>query len=463
MFQTQGNGFALLMVLLWPLLAVYIYRIKSIQHATILVVLGGFMILPVRTQIDLPFVPALGKDSIPALAAFFAIWYVKKTKLVFFGKDSTVRLLLLMLVIGPFFTALFNSAPLNFGGYYVHGLSPYDGLSLMMNQSILILPLLMGRQFFRSYESQLLLFKLLVAVGLIYSVLMLYEVRMSPQLHTMLYGYFPHSFAQQYRDGGFRPVVFMGHGLWVAFFAVIVLIAAGALWQIKVKIRNISAMLTHHYLLFVLVLCKSSASLIYGVFAVLMLKITSSRMQHKTAIILVCLALLYPVLSTFKLFPHQGIINIAESISPSRAQSLEFRFDNEEGLLAHARKHLVFGWGGWGRNRVRDEATGADVSVTDGRWIIKLGVYGAVGFIAEFGLLGIIVFRAMQASKLLTDKKEKTILSAHALMVGIIMIDQLPNASLAPWLWLLAGILLGRSEQILMDHKVKSNKDRYVQ
>ena len=463
MFNTQGNWIALLVVLLWPLLAVYIYRIKSIQHATIWVVLGGFMILPVRTQIDLPFVPALGKDSIPALSALFAIWYAKKTKLIFFGKDGAVKTLLLMLVIGPFFTALFNSAPLNFNGYYVHGLSPYDGLSLMMNQSLLILPLLMGRQFFRSYESQLLLFKLLVGAGLIYSLPMLYEVRMSPQLHRQFYGYFPNSFAQQWRGGGFRPVVFMGHGLWVAFFSVIVLIAAAALWEIKVKVRNISAMLTHHYLLFLLVLCKSSASLIYGAFSVIILKVASSNTQHKTAILLVCLALLYPVLSTSKLFPHQQILNIAESISPDRAQSLEFRFDNEEQLLAHARKQMLFGWGGWGRNRVRDEETGADVSVTDGRWIIKLGVYGAVGFIAEFGLLVLIVFRAIQASKCLTDKKEKTILSAHALMVGVIMIDQLPNATLAPWLWLLAGILLGRSEQLLVDYKVKINKERYVQ
>ena len=463
MFNTQGNWIALLMVFLWPLAAVYIYRLKPIQYATIWVVLGGFMLLPVRTQIDLPFVPALGKDTIPALSAFFAMWYIKKTKLVVFGKDGTVKILLLMLMIGPFFTALFNSSPLNFNGYYVHGLSPYDGMSLMMNQSMLILPLLMGRQFFRTYESQLLLFKLLVGAGLIYSIPVLYEVRMSPQLHSMLYGYFPHSFAQQWRDGGFRPVVFMGHGLWVAFFSAIVLIAAAALWEIKVKVRNISAMLTHYYFLFLLVLCKSSASLIYGVFSVLMLKLTSSHTQHKAAILLVCLALLYPVLSTSKLFPHQQILNVAESISPDRAQSLEFRFDNEDQLLAHARKHMVFGWGGWGRNRVRDEETGADVSVTDGRWIIKLGVYGAVGFIAEFGLLALIVFRAMQASKYVTDKKEKTILSAHALMVGITMIDQLPNATLAPWLWLLAGILLGRSEQILVDHKVKFNKDRYVQ
>lgn len=61
------------------------------------------------------------------------------------------------------------------------------------------------------------MFRFLVIAGLIYTVPMLYEIRMSPQLHTIFYGYFPHSFGQQARGGGFRPVVFMGHGLLVGF------------------------------------------------------------------------------------------------------------------------------------------------------------------------------------------------------------------------------------------------------
>lgn len=458
MFNTPGNWVAVLFLVLWPLLSLYLFRVKSTQYATILIMLGGFMWLPVRTAIDFPFIPPLGKDTIPALSAFIAIWHIKKIKLTFFDKDRAIKLLLLMLIFGPLFTAITNEKPLVFLDRHIFGLSLYDGVSMMIGETLLILPFIIGRQFFRSYESQLLLFKLLVIMGLIYSVLMLFEVRMSPQLHRMMYGFFPHSFAQQWRDGGFRPVVFMGHGLLVSFFTVIVLIAAAALWEIKVKIRNISEKVTHHYLLFVLVLCKSTASLMYGFFSVLLLKTTSPNTQHKAAILLVSLALLYPVLSTFKLFPHQEIVNIAENISPYRAQSLEFRFDNEEILLAHAREHIFLGWGGWGRNRARSEETGADLSVTDGRWIIKLGVFGVVGFIAEFGLLAMSVFRAKQASRLLTDKKEKTILAAHALMVSIVMIDQLPNASLAPWIWLIAGILLGRSEEILTKNNAKQIK-----
>ena len=40
------------------------------------------------------------------------------------------------------------------------------------------------------------------------------------------------------------------------------------------------------------------------------------------------------------------------------------------------------------------------------------------------------------------------ILGSLALLVGVNMIDLLPNASLTPWTWLLAGALLGRSEEL---------------
>jgi len=70
-----------------------------------------------------------------------------------------------------------------------------------------------------------------------------------------------------------------------------------------------------------------------------------------------------------------------------------------------------------------------------------------------YGLLGFVVFQAMKSSKFITEKNEQTLLSAHAILVSIIMINQLPNNALAPWLWLLAGILLGRSEAIIAQSK----------
>ena len=71
----------------------------------------------------------------------------------------------------------------------------------------------------------------LVVAGLAYSVPMLIEVRLSPQINIWVYGFFQHNFDQMMRYGGFRPIVFLPHGLWVAFFALMALVAAVGLWR----------------------------------------------------------------------------------------------------------------------------------------------------------------------------------------------------------------------------------------
>lgn len=449
----MGNGFAYLVMALWPLLAIYWYRTKSIQTATLWTILGGFMFLPVRTAIDLPLIPPLGKQSIPVVSALLGCWLIKKQAVSYIEELGGIKWLVILLITLPFITSALNSDAIIVGGTYLKGLSYYDGLSATINKFLLITPFFIGRQFFKTYNDQLALFKLLVAAGLFYSIFMLFEVRMSPQLHTWIYGYFPSSWVQQYRGGGFRPVVFMGHGLWVAFFTAVVSITAIALWKNNSKIRSFPPKAVTGYLLVVLVLCKSIASLAYGLFGLIAITGLKIKTQHRAAFLLVCVAMLYPAMSIMKIFPHQAIINIAESISLERAQSLQFRFDNEEVLLNHARERLFFGWGGWGRNRVYDDETGEDTSITDGKWILTFGTLGLIGFIAEFSLLAISVFRANKAAKLIKDKQQQTLHAAHALLVGFVMIDQLPNASLAPWLWLIVGALLGRSEMIILESK----------
>jgi hypothetical protein len=115
--------------------------------------------------------------------------------------------------------------------------------------------------------------------------------------------------------------------------------------------------------------------------------------------------------------------------------------------LDKASERILFGWGRFGRSRIFDE-WGKDISVTDGGWIIILGQNGLLGFLAEFGLLALAVFRAASAFKFVDRKNDGIFLAALALIVAINMIDLLPNESLSPWTWLLAGSLLGRAESL---------------
>jgi hypothetical protein len=318
-----------------------------------------------------------------------------------------------------------------------------------MAQFILFLPFIIARQIFKTREDHLLLFNLLIKAGLIYSLFILLEIRISPQLHAMVYGFFPHDFAQQVRDGGYRAVVFMGHGLQVAIILMTSVLAAALFWKLKLRsIKRFSAIFVLAYLFLVQFLQKSSAAFIFATASILMINFSPPKLTTLIVKITLFIGLLYPILSLFNLFPHQYLIDLAGGEGSERASSLSFRFTNEDILLRHAADQLFFGWGGWGRNRVYAEDAGNEYGITDGMWIIVLGTYGLAGFISQFGLLTQPAFKALKLIKTLTSDIDIRLLLAHCLLLAFVLIDQLPNASLGGWTWLLCGALLGRCEYL---------------
>ena len=295
--------------------------------------------------------------------------------------------------------------------------------------------------------------------SLVYSVPLLFEMRFSPQLHYWVYGYYPSDFSQAMREGGFRPMVFMGHGLLAAFFLMTSLLAAIALLRNRVKIGAMSPSIVAGYLGILLLMFKSKGALLYGVFGGSLVFFTKPRTQFRVAVLLVTISLVYPMFRSFDLVPTTTILNVAKSIDKDRAQSLETRFDNEDKLLQRAFERPLFGWGRFGRSRVYGDY-GEDLSVTDGRWIIDLGQFGLVGFLSEFGLLALCVFRAAAAYRFARSVKEQISLAALALIVALNVFDLLPNSGLIPWTWLVSGALLGQAETLVVVRRsAKPNKD----
>jgi len=448
-----ANWFAYLMLILWPLVSIKLYMVKTIQQATLWTIILGIMILPSRLEIDFPGIPAIDKDFIIVFSVIVGCWVIKGEKIIIFFGGKAVQLCVLLMFLVPFITVELNQDLIMLNNRVIPGLSHYDALTYVVDQVMFVFPIFIGRKIFRTYENQVQLFKFLVVAGLVYSFPILLEVRLSPKFNSLVYGYFPHSFIQQKRQGGFRPIVFMGHGLWVAFFMVVVAISASALRASAKNISKLSSGYIGIYFLIILILCKSIASLVYGVFSVFIIKFLSPKIQVKISVLLVLLALTYPTMSIMKIFPHQMISEFSESIDQDRAQSLMFRFDNEKILLEHGLMRPYFGWGGWGRNRVYDNLTDEDITVTDGRWIITFGKFGWFGFISEFGLIAISVFGVNSVINKIESEKEVRLLAAHSLLIGVILIDQLPNATLAPWLWLLVGGLFGRVDDVFIKNK----------
>jgi len=329
----------------------------------------------------------------------------------------------------------------------------YDSLAAIIRQGLFVLPFLLGFAFIRNAKTHEELLWILAYAGLYYSIPMLIEVRLSPQFHTWVYGFFPHDFIQQKRAGGFRPVVFIGHGLLVAFFAMSSLVAVTTLRKLRSTIMGYSAGVIALYLGGVLILCKSYASIIYAILLVSLTQLATPKKQVQVARVLVLLVIFYPILRVVDWLPMNAITSIAAEFSEKRAASLQFRLDNEDLLLVKVREKPMFGWGTWGRNRAYDKRTGEDLSVTDGRWIIVMGEYGWVGFLVEFGILALPVIRSAKVIRYVTDRREQIVFAAINLLLAISIVDLLPNSSVSPWTWLLAGALIGRSENIKLKRR----------
>jgi hypothetical protein len=443
------NWFATLVLILSPLVILWLYKIQPAGTATIYAILGSYMLLPVGASIKIAEgIPQFDRVSIPALAALFGCRVVAAKRLRWFRHFGIVEVAMLVFLLSPLVTIELNRDPIVLPNRTIPGETFYDGLSAVFTQFIVLIPFLLGRELLRNAENNKEILIALVLAGLLYSVPMLIEIRLSPQLHNWIYGYFPSQFAQTYRFGGYRPVVFMGHGLLVAFFTATTVMAATALLCVQKRLFRLPMLAITMYLAVLLILCKSFSALIYGIVLAPLIRWTRPRFQLGVAVVFATLALLYPLLRTADLVPTNAFVNIVSTVSEDRASSLQYRFDSEKQLLDRASERVTFGWGRFGRSRIYSKETGQDLVFTDGLWVLLLGGFGLVGFFAEFGLLTLPIYRAASAIRFAPSFHEAAFLAALALIMAANLIDLLPNSTLNPWSWLLAGALLGRAERL---------------
>lgn len=444
MFNSGPNALAYAALLVWPAVMAVLFRTLGPVRGLLAGLLGGYLLLPPSPAgFELPIMPTLAKESITSLAALTLSLVLFRPFPGLIPQGWAARLLLAAFVFGPVLTVLGNTDPIVWGVFVLPGLSLSEVASITINQVLMVAPLLLARAFIVK-ESDLRDVLWAVLWGaLAYSLPMLLEVRLSPQINIWVYGFFQHSFEQMMRGEGFRPIVFLYHGLWAAFLAATGLFAASALLRDGEGRRTVAMAVAVVWLLALLVLCKSLGSLLYGIVIGPVILFTPARLQVRLAAILALLTLLYPILRGADLVPVERILALAESVDPARAQSLGFRLGNEEVLLDHAEQRQLLGWGTWGRNLTYDVQSGEPLTVSDGRWIIVLGMFGWIGYLAEFGLLALPVFllwwRALPAAS--------HCVAALSLMLAVNMVDLLPNATLTPITWLFAGALLGVTER----------------
>jgi hypothetical protein len=445
-------------IFLWPLVVLVAFNRFKFSTALCFAIIGGYLLLPTSTSFDLPILPAINKDSMPSLAAVvIAFFLAAKHRAVAITKSEVsaqtmlpgwvprnrvLLALLIMIISSSFLTVYFNGDTLVYGATTIPGLRVYDGFSEILTALVTILPLILARKFLATPEDHKVLLLALCIAGLIYSLPTLYEIRMSPQLNLIVYGFFPHSWIQHLRGDGFRPVVFLHHGLWLGIFLSGAVLATLGYLRAGNPQRKWLFLTIAFWLLGTLFLSKNLGAFLISLMLAPALLFFTVRIQLILAVVIAATVLLYPILRGADLIPVNRVVTFAASIEQDRARSLQFRLNNEDILLEKANQRPVFGWGGWGRSRVYDER-GKDISTTDGRWIISIGNGGWIGYLASFGLLTSSIFLLAWHQK----KYEITLAtSALCLVLAGNLIDLIPNAGLTPITWLIAGALFGRLE-----------------
>ncbi|SEN84196.1 hypothetical protein SAMN04488103_108104 [Gemmobacter aquatilis] len=447
------------MLAIWPVVVIVLFQRLPPDRALIWTILGAYLVLPPVIALNLPVVPDLGKNSIPALMALAMVLFARHEKISFLPDSAVGRALIAVFVLSPFATVLTNGEAVQAGPTQLQGMAIYDSVAAVANQAIAVLPYFLARRYLGTDEAMRNMLRALVAGGLAYSLPMLIELRMSPQMNVWVYGFMQHDFTQTIRFGGYRPMVFLPHGLWLAFFVLMTSVSALLLLREAPVQERGKRLMIWLYLTAMLVLAKSAGPLVYGVGLSLLILLAPRRMQVLVAAVLAVMVITYPLLRGLHLVPLDAILNLAGSASAERADSLQFRIENEEALLAHASLKPWFGWGGYGRNLLYDPVTGEMASVSDGGWIIVLGIYGWLGYIVQFGLL-ILPLLLLAGQAMRRGVTVAAPVAGVALLLAANLVDLLPNATLIPFTWLMAGAVLGRAEAMARERAGTSRTAR---
>ncbi|NHB77052.1 hypothetical protein [Rhodobacter calidifons] len=441
------NVFAYLVLFAAPLAAVVLFRMLSLERALAWTIIGGHLFLPSATVIKFPMLPPIDRSLVPAVSALLLCLILAPRQTPTMEVSARIGRqillgLLLMVLVTPILTVMTNTEPIIDGRTFLPGLRLYDAWGLISQIVVALLPFWLGLRYLNTQAGHRALLEAFAIGGLIYTVPALVEVRLSPQLHTWVYGFFPSDFVQHIRAGGFRPVVFLNHGLMVGIYFCLAIIASAVLFREARREGRLAFpwLAATLWLLLVLYLSKSLGALVIAVPSMLIVLLLGKRLQTALSVGIAVIVMLYPMLRGAGWIPVEAAYELALSVDEERAASLKFRLDNEDELLTKANLKPLAGWGSWGRNSIFDPQTGEMTSITDGIWLAFIGVFGWLGYIGRFGMLTVPILLYALRRKTLGPSY---LMPGMAVLLSAALVDLLPNSGLVNYVWLTAGAIAG--------------------
>lgn len=421
---------ALIALFGWIPVVLFLFTVLPPRRAVLVAYVAGWLILP-STSLPVPGLPNYTKVTAVAYAVLLGCILFDFDRLSAF-RPQWFDLPMLVWCLCPFASSVSN------------GLGAYDGASAVLSQIITWgIPYFIGRLYFREIADLRELAMAIFVGGLAYVPFCLFELRMSGQLNGLVYGI--HIWTGS-KYGLYNAVVFMANALEVGMWMTAAALMGCWLWMTSnlPRLWNISPGKLVAVQMVMAVLCHQTGALL--LLAAGLAFLWGARRTGSSLLIwiLVLAPPGYMAVRAGNFWSGRELVDIARAVlNENRAGSLEFRLKNEDILAAKAIQRPVFGWGGWGRNRVYNDK-GRDITVTDGLWIIVLGINGFVGLGSETMVMllpiVLLIFRYPPRGWSRDDLGPAAVL---AVLVVLFQIDCITNAMFNPIYVLAAGALVG--------------------
>jgi hypothetical protein len=424
------NALGTLALLAWVPLVLAAFGSLPARRAVIAAYIVGWMFLPVAS-LPLPGPLDWNKLNATNLGVLLGILIFDARRL---GqvRPGLIDVPIAIWCLCPFPTVISND------------LGTYDAFAQTLNQTVAWgIPYLVGRCYFSTWSHARELAIGLVIGGLVYAPLCLWEARMSPQLHAIVYGFHQHSFDQSVRGSTYRPTVFMHHGLMVAMWMAVSALIGAALWM-RGNVRAIGPIpipVVALALLAASVICKSLGALILLAAGIGTLLLLGRAFGRLPLLVLIAAPLIYVTCRIEGWWTGDTVVELTRSVSEDRAASLRYRLDSERFLIARAWERPWLGWAGYGRNNTYyDEHDEYIDVIVDGLWILTFGQLGLIGLGSlTLALLLPVLSFARRVPPALWSQKGTIAVGALALIPPLFLVDSLFNAMMNPLYLLVAG------------------------
>jgi hypothetical protein len=439
------HTFAEAMLAVWPIVSIALFlQLRSPAVALGLTALGAMLLLPTQIGFELGALPMLGRTELATLGALLGCLLVARESLLTarpFGRHDAVFLLLAFAVVGSIAT---NTDPTGLPGIAGAPLRSSDAVAPLLDSLLVCgLPFLLGRAVFRTRRDMSDLLVMVGLAGIVYSIVALVEMRFSPQLHGLAYGFHPTHISETYESGSYRPLGFMPSSLAFALFLCVSTIALTTAHRAGVGVGPAPPRLAALGQAGVLVLCRSSAATLCGLVSLPFVWLLRSRAVLAAAMAIALLASLYPVVRVTGLFPTEAAVASAARLSTAQANALSAHFQAESAHLERLAERPLLGWGTPER---------AGVAMRPADWVTRVGTHGFAGWGALCGLLFVPLCFAWRSLRRLPDENERIQLAGLGLMLGVSAVGLALEGASTGFSFLLAGSVHGLSASIASAH-----------